>query len=228
MSPASYLITALAAASLAFGATIPTCKPSSTLLAQTIPAGQSVLTVTQDPTSFILLGVGYQNYTCGTAGTYASAGATADLFDISCMAKSTASSSSIADMSYKLWTKCSKIADLFVPALGAMTASGKHFFSPSPSGTGTNPVWDMRSFGPAKLKGNPDAFVLAAKTGNIPDPVDSKTNVDWLQLKNVQGKLATAIYRVDTRGGVAPASCTPGESTRVKYTSVYFLAGSQV
>lgn len=228
MSPVSYLITVLAAASFVVGIGIPSCKPSQTLLKQIIPASQQVLTASADPTSFVLLGIGYQNYTCNDAGKFAAVGATADLFDVSCAAKTPAASAAIAEGSFKLWTKCKKTDDAIAPGFGAnKVLSGKHFFSTSPSGTGISPVWDMRSIGPASVKGKADAFVLAAKTGNIPAPTGAK-DVDWLQLSNVQGKLGTAIYRVDTRGGPAPASCTAGESTRVKYTSIYIISGCAI
>jgi len=66
---------------------------------------------------------------------------------------------------------------------------GSHFFNPPPSGTGISPVWDFRA---VSAKGNPDAFVLAAKVANIPAPSGPK-DVDWLQLKSVTGALATQV-----------------------------------
>jgi len=35
-----------------------------------LPAGQTALTAPTDPTSYVLLGVGFQNYTCSDAGVY--------------------------------------------------------------------------------------------------------------------------------------------------------------
>jgi hypothetical protein len=85
---------------------------------------------------------------------------------------------------------------------------GQHYFVTSPSGTGLSPVWDFRA---ASAQGNPNAFVLGAKVGDLPAPTGS-SDVDWLQLKNVSGSLATSVYRVDTRGGQPPASvCGFGE-----------------
>jgi hypothetical protein len=210
MSPVSYVLTVLAAASLAVGIAVPSCDPSKAPLAQCLPANQTAVTAPTDPISFALLGVGYQNYTCNAAGTFDSAGATADLFDVSCIVKTPQTAASIATMSFNLWTRCSKISDLVVPALGAKTVVGKHYFGTSPSGTGISPIWDMRSSGTAKTKGNPDAFVLAAKSGSVPAPTDPTKDVPWLQLAKVQGKLANTVYRTDTRGGPAPATCTPG------------------
>lgn len=85
---------------------------------------------------------------------------------------------------------------------GCSPLLGEHYFVTSPSGTGLSPVWDFRG---ASAKGNPNAFVLAAKVGDLPAPTGSQ-DVDWLQLKNVTGGLATSVYRTDTRGGQPPAS----------------------
>lgn len=226
MSPASYLLTILAAASYAFGVGLPSCKPSQSLLAQSIPAGQTTLKVSTKPTSFVLLGVGYQNYTCNDSGKFASAGAVADLFDISCTAKTPAAAANVADMSFKMWTRLGKIAEAIAPVIGQRVAAGKHYFTKT--ATGIAPVWDSRSFGPANLKGKANAFVLASKTGNIPAPKSPELNVDWLQLVSAEGDLGDDIYRLETRGGPAPATCKPGATTRVKYTSVYVIAGSTV
>ncbi|KAF9565881.1 hypothetical protein CPC08DRAFT_629174 [Agrocybe pediades] len=192
------------------------CDPGAAKLV--LPTGQTALTAPTDVISYVLLGVGFQNYTCTDAGTYASAGAVADLFDISCLNKVPAIFNSIQDIAYTAW----KLAPANVKTLGASAVGypllGQHFFATSPSGTGISPVWDFRA---TSAKGKADAFVLAAKVGNTTAPTGAK-DVDWLQLKNVQGSLATQIYRTDTRGGPAPATCTPGSAPiTVKYTSKY-------
>lgn len=47
------------------------CETCSTSNAKLIlPSGQTNLTATSGDASFVMLGVGYQNYTCGAAGTY--------------------------------------------------------------------------------------------------------------------------------------------------------------
>ena len=83
---------------------------------------------------------------------------------------------------------------------------GQHYFVPNPKpaagSPAVSPVWDFTS---DSEKGNPDAFVLAAKAGDIPAPT-GKNDVDWLQLKNVEGELADTVYRTDTKGGQPPAS----------------------
>ena len=72
-----------------------------------------------------------------------------------------------------------------------MTTSfmGSHVFITSPSGTGISPVWDFRA---GAAKRNPDAFVLAAKTADVPAPTGPR-DVDWLQLKSASGSLATQV-----------------------------------
>ena len=66
---------------------------------------------------------------------------------------------------------------------------GNHYFINSPSGSGLSPVWDYRA---GAAKGNPEAFVLAAKVADVPSPT-SPQDVDWLQLKSVSGSLATQV-----------------------------------
>ncbi|PPQ78677.1 hypothetical protein CVT25_010698 [Psilocybe cyanescens] len=191
-----------------------------------LPAGQTALTAPTDPTSFVILGVGIQNYTCTDAGVYTSAGAVADLYDLSCLSKITPIFNTVQDLAYAAW----KIMPASVKTPGGSPLMGygflgSHFFVTSPSGTGISPVWDYRA---GSAKGNADAFVLAAKVGNIAAPTGSK-DVDWLQLKSVQGSLATQIYRTDTRGGQPPASCKPGSAPiSVKYVSKYWLFGGSV
>jgi len=64
------------------------------------------------------------------------------------------------------------------------------------------------------------------------DPGPNATAIPWLLLKvasnNGKGKLAkaTAIQRVETEGGVAPAqSCQMGQEIRVPYSATYLFYG---
>ncbi|KAJ7277441.1 hypothetical protein C8J57DRAFT_1713782 [Mycena rebaudengoi] len=186
-----------------------TCDTSA--LTMDLPAGQTKLVNPTTAPAFVLLGVGTQNYTCGAAGTYASAGAVASLFDISCLD----SSSGVEVTAFSAWSN----ADASVPSasIGAQVNApeqlGDHFFITSPSGTGISPRWQLAS-----------SFVLAAKRDNIPAPNDPATNVDWLVLDKVDGTAATQVFRVNTAGGQPPKSCTVGsDPITVKYTSKYFL-----
>lgn len=44
------------------------------------------------------------------------------------------------------------------------------------------------------------------KDASITDPVDPAKNVPWLQLSKVEGDLASFVYRVNTAGGIPPAT----------------------
>ncbi|EEB90880.1 hypothetical protein MPER_10855 [Moniliophthora perniciosa FA553] len=124
-------------------------------------------------------------------------GAVAQLYDISCFYKSEPGR---------------QLTDTYI---------GEHYFVTNPvTGTGISPKWDM-----TKALDDPNAFVIEARSAGIPAPT-GPSDVDWLYLTNVQGALATDIYRTDTRGGQPPSSCTPGsEPIAVGYSTVYWLTG---
>ncbi|KAK7047324.1 hypothetical protein VNI00_006555 [Paramarasmius palmivorus] len=187
------------------------------------------LTAPQKPVSFIALGVGTQNYTCSDAGTYASAGALAELFDVSCF-YDRPMFNNLASMSFELWKRAppSIGAGQVISALQGVDSNailGEHYFVASPSGTGISPKWDFTS---RAFKGNADAFILAAKQGGVPAPTGS-ADVDWLYLTNVQGSLADEVYRTHTKSGPPPASCAAGSAPiTVKYTSLYWFTGGTI
>ncbi|KAJ7191274.1 hypothetical protein GGX14DRAFT_297519, partial [Mycena pura] len=188
-----------------------------------LPPNQTALVAPYSDPLFVTLGIGIQNYTCNsTTSTYVSIGAVASLFDISCLKKS--DFAKVHTKAFKTWNKAS--AKTKATSIGATVEApnllGFHYFVTSPSGTGLSPKWDFTSTG--KFAGNATAFVLAAKVGDIPAPTDPTVNVDWLSLKNVQGSLASMIFRTDTVGGQPPSSCVPGSAPiSVKYTSKYLL-----
>jgi hypothetical protein len=102
---------------------------------------------------------------------------------------------------------------------------GQHFFIQNATGNGISPVWDFRA---NAFAGNPNAFVLAAEVGDIPAPTGA-SDVDWVSLKGLQGDLATQVFRVETKSGQPPASCTSGSAPiTVKFTTQYWLYGSTV
>jgi hypothetical protein len=89
---------------------------------------------------------------------------------------------------------------------------GQHYFvangtDPATGGPAISPVWDFTS---DAERGNPEAYVIAAVVGDIPAPT-GKDDVDWLQLKKVEGELADTVYRVDTKGGQPPTSVSRTE-----------------
>ncbi|KZP25026.1 hypothetical protein FIBSPDRAFT_821375 [Athelia psychrophila] len=202
------------------------CRTNCSLANATIalPTNQTVLTATTTAMKFAGLGVGTQNYTCNsTSLTYISSGAVAELFDVSCLV-SQPSFASLQDTAFTMWTAspAPETPAALITKLGTSpTVLGQHYFVANPSGAaGTSPKWDFTSNVDA---GNTNAFVIGAKTGDLPAPTGA-SDVDWLQLKNVEGDLATTVYRTDTRGGQPPASCTAGSpAIEVKYVAKYFL-----
>ena len=135
---------------------------------------------------------------------FRSVGALAELFDIHCLPSY--SFTTVTDWVYKAWEKAP--ADIttaeVIENLGILdppVVLGQHYFIANP--VALSPKWDFTS---ASEKGHPKAFVIGAKTGDIPAPSDPSTNIDWLSLKNAGGGLADQIFRVQTRGGQPPAS----------------------
>jgi hypothetical protein len=197
-----------------------------------VPENQTALTTPTSAPSYIALGVGVQNYTCNaTSLTYSSVGAVAELFDVSCL-YGTHEFSKIQDDSYTFWSQAppSVTAQEIITKLGSSPpVLGQHYFvpnpNPAPGSPALSPKWDFTS---GAKKGNPQAFVIGAKTGDIPAP-SGKNDIDWLQLKKVQGELADVLYRVATKAGQPPASCTAGSPLlSVKYTSLYYFFGGTV
>ncbi|KAL0579248.1 hypothetical protein V5O48_002752 [Marasmius crinis-equi] len=223
MQMISLVSLALAATSLA----APTLKARASCNENLVIGDLAGLPPPSGAVSFVALGVGTQNYTCSESGTYASAGAVASLFDASCLANSP-DFATLSSRAFDSWNQASASASP-ASALNSIqgldtTPIGDHYFTTSPSGTGTSPKWDMTS---KAFNGNPDAFVIGAKKEGVPSP-EGSANVDWLHLANNGGALADDIYRTETQGGQPPASCTAGETTTVKYTSLYYLTGGSV
>ncbi|KAJ7819304.1 hypothetical protein B0H13DRAFT_391543 [Mycena leptocephala] len=189
-----------------------------------LPANQVALVTPSTAPLFVMLGVGIQNYTCSTAGTYSSIGAVASLFDISCLEKVPRVFANIQTAAFDIWSKApaSVTATSIGSGVGAHFLLGYHYFVTSPSGTGISPMWDFTSSG--SFAGNANAYVIGAKVGDIPAPTSPTTNVDWLALNGVQGALASKIFRIDTVGGQPPTSCVAGSAPiSVKYTAKYYL-----
>jgi hypothetical protein len=104
----------------------------------------------------------------------------------------------IQDKAFDLWSNSN---DLNPITQKIPKKLGEHYFISNGNGT-ISPVWDFRG---DSAPNQSDAFVLAAKVGNLPAP-NKAVDVDWLQLKRVSGDLADIIYRTDTKGGQPPTS----------------------
>jgi len=215
---ATLLLATLASATPLFkitGCNMPNAKPN-------LPTNQTALAVPAAETvENIALGVGVQNYTCSSAGTFTSVGAVAELLDISCFV-GTQEFGQLTTLAFDIFnaTKSITVNDV-IKALGSsFGVLGQHYFVTNPfTGTGVSPTFDFRA---ASRKGDPNAFVIANKTGDIPAPSGSQ-DVDWLELTGAIGDLAKHVFRIDTKAGQPPASCSPGAAISVKYTAQYWF-----
>ncbi|CAE6436856.1 unnamed protein product [Rhizoctonia solani] len=195
-----------------------------------VPSGQTAVTVPSGNPVYIALGVGVQNYTCGSTGTFTTAGAVAKLFDISCLLN-TPIFPGIQDMVFAVAgnAKGQALVSKIETVLNSLPLTplmlGDHYFIPNPAvnGTSLTPVFDFRA---GVKKGDSNGFVAVKKLGNTPSPAGS-ANVDWLMLQNIGGtiggSLANTVMRVDTKSGQPPTSCSPNATISVPYTTKYWM-----
>ena len=149
------------------------------------------------------------SYSFHSTSTYRSAGAVVEVFDISCLTGSFLFST-IQNDAFNIWVNASSsltTQDVIKTLGNDPLVLGQHYFVANGTdiatgGPAISPVWDFIS---DAGKGNAEAFVVAAVMGDIPAPTGT-ADVDWLQLRNVEGKLADTVYRVDTKGGQPPTS----------------------
>ncbi|KAG8766388.1 hypothetical protein FRC15_006445 [Serendipita sp. 397] len=187
-----------------------------------LPADQTTIAVTPGAKPVaVALGVGTQNYTCTAAGNYTSAGAVATLFDLSCL---------VNDPLGHFATIQEDLFKLPAPARNAIVALasktplniGAHYFVTNPvTGTGISPKFAQAANGGA-------LFTVLGKKGGIKAPTGNGANVDWLQLAALQGfgSWAQTVFRVDTKLGQPPASCTSAQvntTITVPYAAKYWF-----
>ena len=213
----SLVVTLMASASIA-----KSCSVQSAYLS--LPRDQTALVIPSgESVEHIALGFGVQNYTCSSAGTYAyvpeilaaarmfytrhpirSVGAVAELLDISCL-YGTKVFPALTASAFNVFNASKHItAQGVIAALGDSAAVlGQHYFVTNPfTGVGVSPTFDFRA---ASQAGDPDAYIIANKTGDVPAPTGSQ-DVDWLELAGAVGGLAKHVFRVDTKWGQPPAS----------------------
>lgn len=177
-----------------------------------------------------------QNYSCSVAGTWASVGAVAQLFDVSCLASSPdfhalpAQSLAVqfdphpaAPCRIRNFRRDAQTAganagrsapgialtlSLFCASSPLQTPSylGFHSFV-TPSGGSLSPKFDF-----SQSQKNPTSYVIAKKVGAVPSPANATTNVAWLELasNDAAGTLAKTVFRTDTSGGQPPAGNVRG------------------
>ena len=156
------------------------------------------------------MGRGTQNYTCGSTGTTPTTnGALAMLYSLD----------SVPNVAYSPITNMAVGYGTDRMSLFGLSLIGVHYFD-----TGMNPTFDLGSLG----------FITAKKVGDIKAPANATLGpngskaVDWLQLSNKAGSNTTGIsevYRVETAGGSAPASCNTTGDVVVQYAAQYWFYG---
>jgi hypothetical protein len=167
----------------------------------------------------VAVGRGTQNYTCDTSNPSSAPapnGAWAHLFNASCVAALYPDLlESIPGMAIHF-----DVSETQPLGPSGLTPSGLHYFSNK-----TTPVFDLGDYGifhGAKLNGT-DAPTAAAVG------LAGERAVPWLKLATIEGSTANMkeVYRVDTAGGSAPATCQGLPATfEIQYATVYwFFAG---
>ncbi|EKM50321.1 uncharacterized protein PHACADRAFT_201161, partial [Phanerochaete carnosa HHB-10118-sp] len=159
-----------------------TCSTTTFLLETVMPANindNGGVPLTVPITTFPVytgLSVGVQNYTCGADGTWSSIGAFSYLYDISCLPLDThrAFTSFIAG----LWDAAPQTvtaADLVAVTknLNPGVGLGVHYWVPDPLNATSGSTFAKWDFSQSELMVNDtnkaNAFLVASKTGNVPD-----------------------------------------------------------
>ncbi|CAL8577645.1 hypothetical protein XPA_003469 [Xanthoria parietina] len=191
---------------------VPLSNGSATLPSPT--AGLSLKAIT--------LGRGTQNYTCAAGSTAApvAIGAKANLLDVSSLLPlipSPQKAQTILNLlpQYLVSFDFSVIQNASIPILG------KHIFD----ATGV-PVFNLGAKG--VLRAKKVAGIAAPKTASKGANGQGDGAVDWLALTEVAGSVGLKeVYRVETAGGKAPASCGggPARNIEVQYASQYWFFG---
>lgn len=173
----------------------------------------------------VAIGRGTQNYTCDVTNTTAvpqAAGAVATLFNASCVAAAYPDLLNIlpkVSMQFNLTTEEN-------PRMGPsnLAISGKHFFS-----NNTTPIFNLdtpeQQIGVAGFQRNSS---VPAPTG-APVGQGGEAAVAWLRLLSRDGATGglREVYRLDTAGGSAPASCKGMPANfEVQYSAAYWFYGT--
>lgn len=127
---------------------------------------------------------------------------------------------------FNLWDECpgddpkdSKVAEL-LDQNWVLKPLGDHYFDSLNSTL--VPVFDFTSTG--QNKGNTNAIFFGKKIEDALSP-DGTDNVDWVELQNVGGGLASTVYRVKTVEGQPPATVSSSRPC-VCYVQLTFLCSA--
>lgn len=181
----------------------------------TIPGSASLPSPT-GTLKYITLGRGTQNYTCASpTSTPVPIGAAAALFDVAqlltaaSVAKNQATLNTLPNT--LIGDTVAQIAESGLPFIGG------HYFT-----AGGVPTWNLLG----------DGLLYGASVGDIPAPLGANAGpqgygaVDWKALTGVAGSVGlTEVYRVETAGGEAPASCSGGlgATIQIQYAATYWF-----
>lgn len=168
----------------------------------------------------IVIGRGVQNYTCGNDSTAAPVanGAIAILYEASCIALEDPDLlASLPGQALAISLPDDPEEDLVCGAQ-PLERSGHHFFN-----SAKTPTFDFTEAADEALG---LGLVTVGSRSPAPDPA---TAVPWLQLNRVDGSVGPiqSIYRLNTAGGVAPATCAgQPASISVEYAAQYWVFSS--
>lgn len=174
---------------------------------------------------YIGLGLGTQNYSCATSDSSSmpvAIGALATLYDATALIAALPASSNAVTQ-----TTCQ--ADTHSNALSMLPRFGEHYFNASGV-----PSFDLFGAHDAQYPTG-GLFLSARKTGVSPAPAtackgtDGAAAVPWLTLVD-DGSSRTRglkeVYRVETAGGSAPATCEGMEALVTRdYSAEYWFYG---
>ena len=142
---------------------------------------------------------------------FSSAGAVAQLYDISCLYHSSPELfKTVQEPIYQAWINMSQavtvqqIAHVIPAFLSPDVIQADHYFISNPAGAGLSPVWDFRAT--QRFQGKQDAIFVGKGVGSVVPPVDPPHNINWLRVGMVVGDIADEVYRIDTIGGQPPTS----------------------
>ncbi|KAH8712077.1 hypothetical protein GQ44DRAFT_625756 [Phaeosphaeriaceae sp. PMI808] len=202
--------------------------PASDLsnLAKLMPT--SALPVPDGELKYVVLGIGTQNYTCTTGNPSAvpgTTGAVATLYDIGSKLNDDPMAKwkipSISPLALSLSTQPLQL-EMNLKSQGYENVAGHHFFS-TVNGANT-PVFafDQLTLSPYPMAQVGKLNDTAAPASSCPG-LSKEGTVRWLYLRDTkgisQGGIDT-VYRLETAGGMAPATCEGKPSNfEVRYTA---------
>ena len=167
---------------------------------------------------YVALGRGTQNYSCTAPSAVPTAvGAAAVLFDITDLARANSS------VMKNLTTEAVYIpfdpltsTEFSIPGIYWLGYLGHHFFNAA-----SVPTFDLSAVGDI-LYGNKTASVAAPSDAS--EGPDDTGAIPWLQLQDKAGSVGLKeVYRVETAGGNAYATCAAAGIQTVDYAAQYWF-----